>query len=93
MSYTLELQAEAVIDIQDAFEWYEEQKRGLGFELLDEIEAGFEKICESPFHYSSINESFRRFKIKRFPYLIIYEIETFKVIVIAVRHSSKKPKD
>ncbi|MBV4359826.1 type II toxin-antitoxin system RelE/ParE family toxin [Pinibacter aurantiacus] len=93
MSYALELQEEAVIDMRDAFEWYEQQKTGLGFELIDEIESGFEQICNSPFHYSSINEHFRKLKIKRFPYLVIYEVEALKVIIIAVRHSSKKPKD
>ncbi|HXL56599.1 MAG TPA: hypothetical protein VN958_10100 [Chitinophagaceae bacterium] len=38
MSYNLVLQSEAIIDIQEAFEWYEKQKEGLGFELNEEIE-------------------------------------------------------
>ena len=34
MNYKIVLQAEAVLEIQEAFEWYEEQKTGLGYELL-----------------------------------------------------------
>ena len=33
MSYSLELQSEAVIDIQEAFEWYQVKREGLGFDF------------------------------------------------------------
>ncbi len=92
MSYTLELQIEAIFDIQDAFQWYELHTHGLGFDFIEELETGFNVICNHPQHYTAINEHFRRLKIKRFPYLIIYEIEALKVIVNSVRHTSRKPK-
>ncbi len=92
MSYILILQAEAIIDIQDAYEWYEEQKSGLGDEFLGELEIGQNKICNHPQYYYSVNEHFRRLKINRFPYLIVYEIEGDTIIVNAVRHTKKKPK-
>jgi toxin ParE1/3/4 len=38
MPYHLIIQDEAIYDIRDAFEWYKEQKDGLGYELIDEIE-------------------------------------------------------
>ena len=34
MSFQLVLQSEAVIDIQEAFEWYEAQQPGLGYEFV-----------------------------------------------------------
>jgi len=90
MSYALKIHSEAVIDIQKAFEWYEMQQTGLVFEFIEEIENGFTKICEHPKYYTSINKVFRRIKIKRFPYLIIYEIEKDVVIINSVRHGSAK---
>lgn len=92
MSYALKIQSEAVIDIQEAFEWYEAQQKGLGVEFIEEVENGFTNICEHPKYYTSINKIFRRIKIKRFPYLIIYEIEEDAVIINSVRHGSRKPK-
>ena len=89
MNYNLQIQSEAIIDIQEAFEWYEKQRDGLGFEFIEEIENGYENICKHPSYYTLINADFRRLKIKRFPYLIIYEDV---VIVNSVRHSSRKPK-
>lgn len=92
MDFSLEVQSEAIVDIQDAFEWYEAQKEGLGFEFIEELENGFQNICKHPQYYLSINSSFRRLRIKRFPYLIIYEIVKESVIVISVMHGSKKSK-
>ena len=64
MSYSLELQSEAVIDIQEAFEWYETQQEGLGFSFIEEVENGFKSISDHPQYYSSINPYFRRLKNK-----------------------------
>ena len=92
MSYALEIQQEAVIDIQEAFEWYEIQKAGLGFEFIEEVENALANISDHPKFYTAINRFFRRIKIKRFPYLIIYEIENDLVIINSVPHARKKPK-
>lgn len=37
MSYSLVIQSEAIIDIQDAFEWYEEQNSAWGSILLKKL--------------------------------------------------------
>ena len=92
MSYSLELQSEAVIDIHEVFEWYQIKREGLGFDFIEEIEAGFKNICDHPQYYTSINKNFRRYKINRFPFLIIYEIEEDSIIINSVRHSSRNPK-
>jgi toxin ParE1/3/4 len=38
MRYNILLQTEALPEVKEAFEWYEEQKEGLGIEFLDELE-------------------------------------------------------
>jgi hypothetical protein len=87
------LQTEAIIDIQEAFEWYEDQQAGLGFDLIDEIENGYMKITRHPLHYSAINIRFRKLKINRFPYLIIYEIEGDTIIINSFRHTRREPRN
>ena len=91
MSYQVVLQSEAIIDIQAAFEWYELQRSGLGYELIEEIEDGLERLSKHPQHYSAPNQKYRKLKTKRFPYLLIFEIEDIKVIVIAVQRISQEP--
>ena len=64
----------AVKHIHNGFSWYEEQKEGLGHQFMEEIDACLQQIAAQPTIYSQLNAKFRRAKVARFPYLIIYEI-------------------
>lgn len=92
MSYSLRVQSEAILDIHEAFEWYEKQKEGLGFLLIEEIENCYIKLAEHPTHCTFINSAFRRIKVNRFPYFLIYEIEDDVVIINSLFHAKRKPK-
>ncbi len=89
MAYNLIEQEEAIIDMQIAFDWYNEKQEGLGDELLEEIESSFRSISENPHHYTYVNDYYRRIKTRRFPYLIIYEIEGNNIIVNSLRHAKR----
>jgi toxin ParE1/3/4 len=91
MTYTIAIQEEAIIEMQEAFEWYENKRNGLGYELLDKIEGCFLKISNTPTHYTHINETYRRIKTQKFPYLIIYEIEESFAFIVAIRHAKQRP--
>ncbi|MDP4131406.1 MAG: type II toxin-antitoxin system RelE/ParE family toxin [Bacteroidota bacterium] len=90
MIYNLVLQSEAIIDLREAFDWYELQKPDLGFELIAEVEDVFERLCERPLNYSIINGRFRKIKVNRFPYLVIYEIEEDRIVISMIKHIKKK---
>jgi hypothetical protein len=40
-------------DIDTAIEWYENQRKGLGFEFLDCVEVALKRIFEFPEQYQS----------------------------------------
>ena len=88
MSYTLEIQQEALIELQLAYKWYQEQRVGLGEELIEEIENSLVSIGADPERYGYVRESnfYRRIRVSRFPYMIVYEIEGSVVIVNSVVH-------
>jgi plasmid stabilization system protein ParE len=92
MSYEIVVQSEAILEIQKAFEWYEDNRSGLGYEMIQEIEEGFERLSKHPHHYSATNKKYRKVRINRFPYMIVFEIEDTKVIIIALRHIKQEPK-
>lgn len=92
MSFNILVLSDAVKDIQSAFQWYEQQRPGLGYALLEEIETCFEKLSRNPENYSYINSTYRRIKTNRFPYLIVYEVNATNIIVNSVRHSKRKPR-
>lgn len=74
-----------------AFEWYEMQQKNLGIQFLDEFDAAVRRIASYPEAFVLIGGNVRRCLIKRFPYGILYALDTDKIIAIAVAHSHRKP--
>jgi toxin ParE1/3/4 len=92
MAYTLFIQKEAILEIREAYDWYEEQKEGLGYELIAEIETCYKIIADHPERYSFINHLYRRIKANRFPYIVVYEIEGDNIFVNSVCHIKRRPR-
>lgn len=90
MSYNLLLQDEAIKEIQDAFQWYAQQRIGLGYEFVDQVEKSFQKLAVAPEYYTQVANIYCRIKLKRFLYLIIYEISGTDIIVVQVKHIKQK---
>jgi len=89
MSYEIVVQSETIIEMQKAFEWYEYMQKGKGYEMIEEIEVAYEKLSKHPHHYSYTHQRYKKYRkigLDRFPYLLIYEIEEAKVIIVAYRH-------
>lgn len=92
MSLRVHLRPEAEADIEEAAEWYEKQRQGLGDEFLDEVLNIFGTISENANMYPVVHRSTRRATIHRFPFGVYYRIEEGSVIVVAVMHGSRHPK-
>ncbi|HRH47754.1 MAG TPA: type II toxin-antitoxin system RelE/ParE family toxin [Panacibacter sp.] len=93
MAYKIVITPFAHNDEYEAYTWYEEQRIGLGEELLKELETAYQKISNNPEHCSFIDDrkELRDFLIHRFPYLIVYRINDKTVEIIAVHHGKKHP--
>ncbi len=91
MKYKLLVKAEAIQDMTEAFEWYENKRMGLGSEFLNEVDDYFDRIAQNPEHYQSYRTQ-RVAVMHRFPYKIAYEIEQEETIVVyAVYHHKRNP--
>ena len=78
--------------MQDTYQWYEEQKQGLGEEFFAELDSYFTKLQSHPEYFSKIRKNFRQAALKRFPYVIVFEIIKTEVVVFAVFHTKRNPK-
>src|SRR5690606_39955105 len=54
--------------------WYEEQKEGLGEDFLTELESCFSKLKSHPQYFGKFKKNFRQVVLKRFPYVVVFEI-------------------
>ena len=91
MSYTLIIQIEAWREIENAFDWYENIKEGLGNEFLEELDICYKVLTDNPERFPLINHLYRRIKTERFPYILMYEIEEETIVIYRVRHIKQKP--
>ena len=91
MSYPLLIKPEAELDIQDAYQYYEESQLGLGSEFVRAIDACFAKIGRSPLAYPMLHKQIRRALIRKFPYGVFYILEDNRVVVIACLHARREP--
>lgn len=78
-------------DLETAFLWYERQRRGLGFDFLDCVEAALQGVTENPEMYQVRYSDFRGCVIRRFPFTIFYTIASDKIVVHSVFDNRQNP--
>lgn len=93
MSYGLEFRPEAEEDLRSTYLWYEWQRAGLGEQFLLCVEAALALVRDNPFLGRKVHERARRIHTRRFPYGILYGVEHRRIVVLAVFHGHRDPRD
>jgi hypothetical protein len=78
-------------EFDDAIDYYEEQRSGLGFEFAEEVEHALERINHYPEAWSSLSSRVRRCLLNRFPYSVIYEVRSELLIIVAIQNNHRGP--
>ena len=81
----------AEIELLDAARYYEIQAPGLGIDFLDKIEFAVEDIRAHPKRWPVIRFNIRRRLIHRFPYCILYRIDSDEIVILAIMHLHRHP--
>ena len=95
MSLEIRLVDEAVAELEEAAEWYEQQSAGLGLVFLAAVDRAIDAIVRwpdagTPVEGVADDLRARRTSIARFPYFIAYVV-TAEIIVLAVAHERRRP--
>jgi plasmid stabilization system protein ParE len=93
MDYVLVFRPEVRDDLNEAYHWYQARQPGLGDEFLDCIDKLLNQICRMPKSYAVLHRDVRRAVLQRFPYAVYYRIISSRIVVTAVFHSRRNPKD
>jgi toxin ParE1/3/4 len=75
----------------DAVRYYDQQRQGLGDELRGEIRDFLPRLKRSPLTFPAERGDIRRLILARFPYKLLYSVETDHVYVIALAHRRRAP--
>jgi plasmid stabilization system protein ParE len=92
MTPPLFLRPLARTEIQEAYEWYEERRQGLGEEFLDAVREVLEAVESAPLRFPVIRKDVRRALLRRFPYSILYLVEPEVTVVLGCFHGRRDPR-
>ena len=90
-SLSIRIQPLAQQDIVSAYLWYENQRPGLGDDLLQRLDECFADILRNPRGYQLVEGPIRRALPRRFPYAVYFVLTETEAVVIAVLHGRRNP--
>lgn len=90
MIYELIIQEEASLEILEAYIYYENAQKGLGEKFMKQLNKYFLRIQSHPKHFE-IKKYYREAFIKKFPYLIVFDIIDNKIIILSVFNTHQNP--
>ncbi|MCP4130992.1 MAG: type II toxin-antitoxin system RelE/ParE family toxin [bacterium] len=78
-------------ELHDTIVFYELEVSGLGEKFREEIKKSIERIINYPEAWSVEIGDVRKYLLHKFPYKILYSIETDYIYIIAIAHLHRRP--
>ena len=94
MLFNIELHPEAIMEIEESYQWYEDRSEGLGVRFLDAVNKRLTEIARQPELYPKKKRNYREVAIENFPFTIIFEALTNEKIILVsyIFHSKRNPR-
>ncbi len=86
-----EFHPEAEKEFVAAIGYYEQRERGLGLDFSREVYATIRSAVEHPRLWPLIDKEIRRCLVHRFPYGVLYSVESAGIFILAVMHLHRDP--
>lgn len=91
-SYKVKIEPEALAEIQEITDWYNEQQTGLGKRFQNTTIKLINSLNKNPQIYAFRYNEIRCLQVKKFPYMIHFYINSNTVEVLAVISTDRNPK-
>jgi toxin ParE1/3/4 len=82
---------EARLETDAAFDWYRERSTRAAERFYLELEKAHTAIQSSPETWAEYLYGKRRYRLKRYPYVVVFRVAEHRIEVIAVAHGRRKP--
>ena len=92
MSRRIVFRPQALREVSDAAEWYEERRPGLSAEFLRALDATAASIQRDPQQYPAVHGGMHRALLRRFPYSLVYAFSDEEIVVLACAHWRQHPR-
>ena len=81
----------ALLELNDAIEYYDLELPGLGTKFKEEVRTSLKRVSVFPRAWSIIRPEIRKCIMHKFPYNILYSIQENTILVIAIAHHHRHP--
>lgn len=83
----VELHPEALAEAREARLWYAQRSPTAALRFLNELDRAIEHVARHPSRWPAHPHGTRRYRLRRFPYLLVYRATSERVEVIACQHA------
>ena len=91
MSLPIRFLPEAKAEFDDAVDWYQQQRTGLGTAFLTRVRDVLQRISANPRLHAVVYLDVRKAVVQRFPYIVLYREDQGEVLIVSVFHTSRDP--
>lgn len=87
----IRLRKAAQAEYDEAADWYESRRRGLGLRFVAAVQRALADIAAQPDRWPEVWSGVREAPVPRWPYCTYYQIGSDHVMVLAIFHVSRDP--
>jgi len=91
MSVSVVFRRAARVEFDDAADWYEARRAGLGPDFTAAVQAILDRIADMPESYPKVLREARQALVPGFPYCVYYVADATRAVVVSVFHTSRDP--
>ena len=82
----------AEADLENAAQWYDDERPELADRFLNDVDRTFARIRERPLQFPAVAGDVRRALLHTFPYAVYFRASDETVVVLAALHLRRNPK-
>jgi plasmid stabilization system protein ParE len=87
----IEFLPEAIEEAAEARAWYASRSATAARRFLRELDRAVGQIREAPLRWPEHFHGTRRYRVARFPFLIVYRVRDDRIEIIACQHGNRRP--
>jgi plasmid stabilization system protein ParE len=87
----LEFLDAALEEAEAAARWYAERSEAAASGFADEIDQAVSAIERLPNAWPAYDHGTRRFLLRRYPFSVVYRVESARILIVAVAHGHRRP--
>ncbi|MEO8149229.1 MAG: type II toxin-antitoxin system RelE/ParE family toxin [Bacteroidia bacterium] len=92
MERIVDVHSDVEKDIFEISDWYGEKNIELGLEFIDAWRNAYLKIGENPYLFAIKSKNTREVYLKKFPYVIFFEIKSDEnIFIYSITHHKRLP--